>query len=92
MPRIPLIEELTACPIPPVFNILVEFDASSIWFEASLAITRGWLMDEGEIGYTLATQPPDSLRSQLKGLGLDVQKLEGNGKLEIWDWYTGTLG
>ena len=49
-------------------------------------------MDEGEIGYTLATQPPDSLRSQLKGLGLDVQELEGNGKLEIWDWYTATLG
>ena len=92
MPRIPLIEELTAEPVPPGSNILVEFDSSSHWFEASLAITMGWLMEGGEVGYTLATQPPDSLRSQLKRLGLDVQEFEANGRLEIWDWYTCQLG
>lgn len=92
MPRIPLIEELTDEPIPPGFNILVEFDSSSQWFEASVAITMGWLMDGGEVGYTLATQPPDSLRSQLKRLGLNVQEFEATGKLEIWDWYTCQLG
>jgi KaiC/GvpD/RAD55 family RecA-like ATPase len=92
VPRIPLIEELTAEPIPPGSNVLVEFDASSHWFEASTTIAIGWLKGEGEIGYTLATQPPDSLRSQIKRLGLDVQEFEANGKLEIWDWYSATLG
>ena len=32
------------------------------------------------------------MRSQLKRLGLGVQDFETNGKLEIWDWYTATLG
>ena len=92
MPHIQLIEQLTAEPIPPGSNILIEFDAASHWFEASTTITIGWLNDGGEIGYTLATQPPDSLRSQLERRGLDVQGFEANGKLEIWDWYSATLG
>ena len=37
------------------------------------------------------TQFPDTLRAQLRKLGLNVEQLETNGKLEIWDWYTATL-
>lgn len=49
-------------------------------------------MSGGEVGYTLTIEPPDSLRLQLKRLGLKVQELEGNGTFEIWDWYTCQLG
>ena len=38
------------------------------------------------------TQFPDTLRAQLRKLALNVEQLETNGKLEIWDWYTVTLG
>jgi len=82
MPRIPLIEELTES-IPPGSNILVEFDSSLRWSEVLLAITTGWLMSGGEVGYTLTIEPPDSLRLQLKRLGLKVQELEGKEDLRF---------
>jgi len=92
LPRVPLIGDLTTGPIPPGSNILVEYDSSSQWSEVLRAITMGWLVSGGDVGYTLTTESPGSLRLGLKRLGLNVQELEGNGKLEIWDWYTCQLG
>ena len=40
----------------------------------------------------MAAQVPDNLRSQLGKIGLKVEELEAEGKLEIWDWYSATLG
>jgi len=49
-------------------------------------------MAGGDVGYNVATQSPDSIRSQLKRLEVNVEQLETDGKLEVWDWYTTTLG
>ena len=70
----------------------MEYDAASQWYRASLNITREWLRAGGEVGYNVAAQLPDNLRSQLRKLGLNVEEFEAGGKLEIWDWYTATLG
>lgn len=72
--------------------MLVEYDATSIWYTASLTILAGWLKEGGSAGYCVYTQPPDRLRSMLQRLGLNVDDLERNERLEIYDYYTATLG
>jgi KaiC/GvpD/RAD55 family RecA-like ATPase len=87
-----LIEDLLTEHLPAGSNLLVEYDAASQWYRASLNIAREWLRAGGEVGYNVAAQLPDNLRFQLSRLGLNVEELEAGRKLEIWDWYTATLG
>ena len=87
-----LIEDLLSEHLPAGSNLLVVYDAASQWYRASLNIAREWLRAGGEVGYNVAAQRPDNLRSQLEKLGLNVKELESGGKLEIWDWYSATLG
>ena len=92
MPRIPIIEELTTGPVPSGSNILVEFDGASQWHNACLAIAAGWLRQEGRVSYNAHIRFPDDIRSKLKRAGLNVETLEADDKLRIWDWYSATLG
>ena len=46
----------------------------------------------GRVSYHAAGQSSEKVRSQLEKLGVDPTKLETDGKLEIWDWYTAMLG
>lgn len=92
MARIPLIEDLTLEPVPPGSNLLVEYDAASQWYNASLTMAAGWLKSGGVVDYNATTQSVSSVRSKLERLGLDVRGLESEGRLELWDWYTATLG
>jgi len=90
--RLALIQDLVSEPVPAGSNLLVEYDAASQWYRASLNITKEWLNGGGQVGYNVAAQFPDSLRAQLRKLGLNVEQVEADGRLEIWDWYTVTLG
>lgn len=92
MPRIPLIENLTTGPVPAGSNILVEYDATSQWYNATITIAAGWLRTAGRVWYGAGGQPPDSVRSQFGRLGLDAEEFERNDKLAIDDWYAATLG
>ncbi len=92
MPRIPLIEDLTSDPIPTGSNILIEFEASSQWYAASVSIAAEWLKQGGSVLYGTLAQQPEKIRSQLNRQGLNTELLERDEKLRIWDWYTATLG
>lgn len=92
MPRISLIEDLTKEPVPPGSQILVEFDPTSQWFNASLTIAAGWLRSGGKGVYNPFVQAPEDVRSQFKRLGFDSETLEKEGKLSINDYYALTLG
>jgi len=92
MPRLPLIEDLTTGPIPPGSQVLVEYDPSSQWYNASLTITAGWLKTGGTASYVAFVQPLEDVRSQFKRLGVDTRKLEKDESLRIIDYYTATLG
>jgi KaiC/GvpD/RAD55 family RecA-like ATPase len=92
VPRLPLIEDLTKGAIPPGSVLLVEFDAASAWFSASLTIAAGWLKEGGAVAYNDWTQSPDDLRAKLSRLGLQVDALEKEGRLLIWDAHTASLG
>jgi KaiC/GvpD/RAD55 family RecA-like ATPase len=50
------------------------------------------LKEGGVASYHVATQSPENIRSQLALLGLNVEQLETNDKLRVFDWYTATLG
>jgi KaiC/GvpD/RAD55 family RecA-like ATPase len=88
MPRIPLIEDLTAGPVQPGSNLLVEFDPSSQWHNASLTIAAGWLSSGGKVSYLAGSRPPDEVRERLTRLGLNPATLEETDQLWITDFYT----
>ena len=93
LPRIPLIEDLTAGPVPPGSNLLVEFDPSSQWESASVTIAAGWLKSGGKVSYIVHTHPPDEVRERLTRLGLNPEALEETDRLWITDMYTaGVIG
>jgi len=90
--RVALIEDLLKAPLLPGASILVEYDPTSTWYQASLSIAAGWLRSGGVVSYHVAAQPPEAIRSQLAQRGLDVARLEADAKLVVFDWYTATLG
>ena len=90
--RIALFEDLLKGPLPPGSSLLVEYDPTSAWYQASLSIAAEWLRGGGVVSYHVASQPPHNIRSQLAQLGLDVGQLEATDKLRVFDWYTATLG
>ena len=92
MPQIQIIGDLTKTPIPTGSNILVEFDPSSQWYNASLSIAAGWLKQGGALIYNAGGQTPNDIRATLEQLSVNVEELESAGKLMIYDWYTTTLG
>jgi len=92
MPHLPIIEDLTTQPIPSGTNILVEFEPTSQWYNASITIAAGWLRTGGSISYNTYSQPPENVRNQLRRLGLKVEELETSEQLRIIDWYTASLG
>ena len=92
MPQIPIIKDLTKGPVPLGCNLLVEFDPTSEWYNASVSIAAGWLKSGGTVQYWSFAQPPQDIRTQLQRLGLDSESSEKQGRLQIWDGYTATLG
>jgi len=90
--RISLIQDLLKSPLQPGKSILVEYDPTSAWYQASISIAAEWLREGGTVTYGVTSQPPENVRSQLKQLGIDVAHLEADDKLRVFDWYTATLG
>jgi KaiC/GvpD/RAD55 family RecA-like ATPase len=90
--RVALIQDLLQAPLPAGSSLLVEYDPTSTWYQASLGIAAEWLRTGGVVSYHVSAQPPDNIRSQLTQMGLDVKELEANEKLRVFDWYTATLG
>ncbi len=73
-------------------NLLVEFDPVSQWYNSCLTMAAGWVKQGGDVGYNGFMAPPDAVRMQLTRLGLNVDELERNDRLRVYDWYTPTLG
>ena len=91
MPKIPLIEDLTSGPIPDGSNLLVEFDSTSQWYNASISIGAGWIRAGGKLAYNVAAQPPERVRARFSAIHTKPEVLERTGRLRIFDWYTATL-
>jgi KaiC/GvpD/RAD55 family RecA-like ATPase len=72
--------------------LLVVFDPSSQWYNATITIAAGWLKQGGKMSYNTYTEPPEAVRIKLSRLGVNAAQLEMEEKLTINDWYTATLG
>jgi KaiC/GvpD/RAD55 family RecA-like ATPase len=94
LPQLALVHDLLLEPLPVGSNILVEYDASSQWYNAALMMAAGWLRTGGRVSYSAVAQSPASVRSKLQRLGLDVKRLENldYDGLRIWDWYSAAHG
>lgn len=92
MPHIQIIEDLTTGPIPPGSSVLVEFDPASQWYNAALTIAADWIKQDGSLYYYDYSQAPDNIRVKLQRLGVQVEVLERQDKLRIYDWYTCQMG
>lgn len=92
MRRIPLIEDLTQGSVPLGSNLLIEFDPASQWYNSCITMAAGWVKDGGSVGYNGFIQHPDKVRMQLSRIGMNVDDLERNDRLRVYDWYTPTLG
>lgn len=88
----PIVEELLADSVPGGSVLLVEFDPASQWYAASVTIGAGWLKTGGTVTYTAFAQPPENVRAQFRSLGVDVDALEKDERLVIFDNYSITLG
>jgi len=71
---------------------MVLFDPASQWYNASLTIAARWLREGGVVEYYAFGQSPEDARSQIKRLGVNTDELEKNDRLQIYDYYTSTLG
>ncbi|MGP8070203.1 MAG: hypothetical protein ACLP5V_09960 [Candidatus Bathyarchaeia archaeon] len=71
---------------------MAEFDPNSQWYNAAISIMAGWLRTGGKVTYGVAAQPVEKVRAKLKGLSLDSKQLENDGRLQLSDWYSMTLG
>jgi len=78
--------------LPAGSALMVEFDPASQWYAVSMTMAAGWIKTGGAVTYSVNAQPPDSVRMQLRRLGLDVDSLEKEERLVIFDGYTITLG
>jgi KaiC/GvpD/RAD55 family RecA-like ATPase len=87
-----LIGDLISEPLPAGSVVLVEYDPTAQWYAASLIIAAGWLQSGGKIAYTAGTTPPDAVRVHLRRLRVNVEELERNDRLRIWDWYSRVMG
>ena len=92
MLRIPLIEDLTKGPVPLGSNLLIEFDPASQWYNSCVTIAAGWVKDGGSVGYNGFIHPPNNVRMQLNRAGLNLDDLESNDRVRVYDWYTPQLG
>jgi adenylate cyclase len=68
-------------------NYLVEFDASSLWYETSLSIAADALKNGIRTDYHAFTHSPRDVRAALVRLGLDLDALESDDTFRVWDSY-----
>ena len=92
LPRIPLIEDLTSNQVPNGSNLLVEFEPSSQWYNATISVGAGWIRTGGKVAYNAMGQRPERIRTLFKNLSLNTEQLERTSVLRLFDWYTATLG
>jgi KaiC/GvpD/RAD55 family RecA-like ATPase len=66
-------------------NLLVEFEPDSAWYEASLTLAAQALRSGHKALYHTFQHPPADVEHDLKKLGLDLTKLQGDGFFQILD-------
>jgi len=89
---LPLFERLLPDGIDFGTNLLVEFDADSAWYEASLTIVAQALKEDRKAEYHTFQHLPADIDLDLRKFGLDLSKLEAEGKFRVVDSFAVQTG
>jgi KaiC/GvpD/RAD55 family RecA-like ATPase len=89
---LPIFEKLLPDGVEFGTNLLVEFDPDSAWYEASLTIVAQALRKGHKALYHTFQHLPTDIEHDLSKFGLDLQKLQGDGKFRIVDSFAVQTG
>ena len=85
---LPILKDLVPAGFGYGTNLLVEFEAQSLWYETSLTIAGNALKAGVRTDYHTLQHFPNEVVGSLERLGLNVEKLREEGMLGIIDSYT----
>jgi len=89
---LPILSELVPGGFRYGLNIVVEFEPHSLWYETSLAIAAHALRNGARTDYHTFQHIPSEVLEALTRFGLDVKKMEEQGRFRLLDTYTATTG
>ena len=89
--KVPLLNDLAPDGFFYGGTYIVEFDPDSLWYETSLSIAALALRQGMKTAYHVFQHAPSEAVEAFKRLGLDAEKLQDDGLLDIWDSYTVTV-
>lgn len=89
---IPIIDELVGGDIPFSEVILIEFDPDSSWFLTAVSMVAQMLKSGRSATFHSFSNPPDKVRGRLRRQGLDIERMETDGRFAIIDWYSASVG
>ena len=89
---LPLFERLLPDGIDFGTNLLVEFDADSAWYEASLTIVAQTLRGGGRAEYHTFQHLPADIHHDLEKFGLDLMNLQSESKFRVVDSFAVQTG
>ncbi len=85
---IPILKELIPDGIEYGTILLAEFEPDSIWYDASLTMAAQAFRDGIKTDYHTFQRNPSEVSRAIARFGLDVQKLQEDGRFRIIDSYT----
>jgi KaiC/GvpD/RAD55 family RecA-like ATPase len=89
---LPILQRLLPDGVEFGTNLLVEFDSDSVWYEASLTFVAQALRGGHKAEYHSFQHLPSDVEHDLRKFGLDLAKLQGDGKFRIVDSYAVQTG
>jgi class 3 adenylate cyclase len=89
--RVPFLDELAPNGFFYGGHYIVEFDPDSLWYETSLTIAALAMKEGTKTEYHVFQHFPSEVREAFSRLGVDAEKMEEMGLLDIWDSYTPTV-
>lgn len=73
-------------------NVLIEFEPDSLWQEASVTLAAQALRKAVKTEYHTFMWYPQKIRDAFAKLGLEIEKLEKDNLLRIFDSYSAQTG
>lgn len=89
--KVPLLNDLAPDGFFYGGHYIVEFDSDSLWYETSLTLAALALKQGLKTEYHVFQHFPSEAIEAFSRLGVDSEKMEKDGLLNIWDSYTDTL-
>jgi hypothetical protein len=88
---IPILTQLVPDGIKPGTQFVVEYDPESQWLAVAATITAGYLRAGGRVTYNAELRPPESVKENLRALGVDVSAATSERRFHLNGWYSATL-